>query len=204
MLGLDGSGGGINPATFQASPGYQYALQQGTQAVNNAAATGGGVGGNALKQLQSTGQGLANQNFSNYLNTSNTAFQGLLGSLGGLVNTGQGATDSITKLGANDAAQLGAYAIGGGNAQGSGIMGSANALAGGIKGALSSLGSGFSGFGGGGVGGGGMNALLYSLMNQGGAPIPGQPSLYGGQMVDTTGWNQSAGPNNIPASVWGN
>jgi hypothetical protein len=145
MLGIGGGGAGINPATFQASPGYQYALQQGTEAVNNAAATGGGVGGNALKQLQSTGQGLANQNFTNYLNTSNSAFQGLLGNLGGLVNTGQSATDSISKLGANEAAQLGGYAIGAGNAQGSGIMGSANALAGGVNGALNAIGGGITG-----------------------------------------------------------
>ena len=75
MLGIGGPGptGSINPSTFTGSPGYQYQLQQGQNAVTNAATTSGGLGGNALMALQKNAEGLANQNWSQYLSEGSNA-----------------------------------------------------------------------------------------------------------------------------------
>lgn len=65
---------------FQSSPGYQFQLQQGVNAIQNAAGPKTGVlSGNTLQALQSYGTGLANQDWYNWLtnqqNNYNTAFQ---------------------------------------------------------------------------------------------------------------------------------
>lgn len=64
-------------ADYQQSPGYQFQLKQGTDAVlNNASRLGGVNSGNTLKALTQFGQGLANQDFqqgyNNYNNIYNT------------------------------------------------------------------------------------------------------------------------------------
>jgi hypothetical protein len=65
---------------FQQSPGYQFQLQQGVNAIQNAAGPKTGVlSGNTLQALQTYGTGLANQDWYNWLtnqqNNYNTAFQ---------------------------------------------------------------------------------------------------------------------------------
>jgi hypothetical protein len=51
---------------FQADPGYQWRMQQGTNAINsNAAAMGNQLSGATLKALAKYGQGLASQEYSN-------------------------------------------------------------------------------------------------------------------------------------------
>lgn len=65
---------------FQSSPGYQFQLQQGINAIQNAAGPKTGVlSGNTLQALQTYGTGLANQDWYNWLtnqqNNYNTAFQ---------------------------------------------------------------------------------------------------------------------------------
>jgi hypothetical protein len=177
MLGIGGAGGGgtgsINPATFQASPGYQYALQQGMQGVTNQAATQGGLGGNQLKALQATGQGMANQNFNQYLSNANSAYQGLVGNVAGLAGSGQDAVGKLAGLGANVGALEGANAIGAGSAQGSGIMGSVNALTGGMNQALGNAGSTSMG------NNQNMIAALMSLFGSGGGGSGGYGSMGG-------------------------
>ena len=150
MLGIGpggASGGGINPATFQGSPGYQYQLQQGENAVTNSAAANGGIGGNALRALQSTGQGVANQNWNQYLGNASTAFQQLIGNVGSVANNGQNAAANLGSTGAAVAGQIGSNQIGAGNALAAGQIGSANAI-------------------GGALGGVGQSASLYALLNQ--------------------------------------
>ncbi len=52
---------------FQQSPGYQFAMQQGLQALDRSAASKGQTGsGAALKGVTDYAQGLANQEFGNY------------------------------------------------------------------------------------------------------------------------------------------
>jgi hypothetical protein len=156
MLGIGAggaTGGGINPSTFQGSPGYQYQLQQGMNAVTNANAPN--PGGNALRQLQQTGQGLANQNWNQYLGNASGAWQQLLGGVGSLVGIGQNAAGNLGNAAQAVGGQIGSNAIGAGNA---------SALAGGANGAIN-------------------NSLAYLLNNQGGGgtnPITGIGNLLSG------------------------
>lgn len=164
MLGLGPGGtGNIDPSTFQGSPGYQYQLQQGTNAVTNSAH--GNLGGNMLRALQQTGQGLANQNWNQYLGQSNNAFNSLVGNVSNLVGTGASAAGQLGTIGTNVAGQIGGNQIGAGNAQAGGIIGGANAMAGGIDGLLKALATGAMASGG---GNGSTSALISSLFSGGG------------------------------------
>lgn len=112
-IGPNGEFQGFNPDTFQGSPGYQFQLNQGIDAIqNSAAARGGVVSGNTLKALQSYGQGLANQDWYNYLSQ-------LYG---------------LTRLGSASAAGQGQFLVGAGNANASGTAGATKAIQGGIGG----------------------------------------------------------------------
>jgi hypothetical protein len=112
-IGTGGGAGTINPASFQASPGYQFQLQQGLNGVQNATSNTGGVGGgNALKALQSYGSGLANQGWQSYLSN-----------LGGIASSGQNAATQLGNFGASMAGQIGQNTID------SGLAGAGNAMA---------------------------------------------------------------------------
>lgn len=81
LLGIGGQGTAGIQKTLAGLPGYQFAQQQGTQgAVNQASAMGLGLSGNTLQGLSQFNQGLANQNYQQYL-----------GDIQGAVNTGQAA-----------------------------------------------------------------------------------------------------------------
>lgn len=167
MLGLGGPGasGTIDPRTFQGSPGYQYQLQEGTNAVTNAASRTGGLGGNALRALQQTGQGLANQNWSQYLGQGSNAFQNLVGNVSNLSGMGLNAASNLGDIGTKVAAQVGGNQIGAGNAIAAGDIGSSKALQGMIQNLVSSLTTGYSGGGfGGGGGSGGSNFINLNGM----------------------------------------
>lgn len=61
--------GGTTYGGFQQSPGYQFAFDQGTAAVNALAGARGGLDSGATRQaLTEFGQGIANQEFGNYMN----------------------------------------------------------------------------------------------------------------------------------------
>ena len=111
-----------------------------------------------MKALQSTGQGLANQNWNSYL-----------GQISGLVNNGQNAAGALGTTGQNYANASNANTIGAGNAAASGIIGSNNALTGGINSAIQ---NGFMMYNFGGMGGGGGGNNLFSQS----APQFSQPS----------------------------
>jgi hypothetical protein len=102
---------------FQSDPGYQYALQQSEKAINrSAAAKGGRLGGSTLQALQQNAQGLANQQYGNYmqqrlgygqagasadyqgLGQQGAAASGLAGIYSGL---GQGQANTALGLGSN-------------------------------------------------------------------------------------------------------
>src|SRR5208282_1825456 len=125
LLGLGAGGTGTpNTSTFTGSPGYQFQLGQGEQAIQNASSTSGGpISGNALKQLQTYGTGLANQDWYNYLNQ-----------VGGLSTTGANAAANLGSIGTSVGNQVGANTILGGQAQAAGTVGAANALTSGIAG----------------------------------------------------------------------
>ena len=77
-LGLNGPEGVTRAQTaFQTSPGFQFQLNTGLDALNRTAAAGGQgtLGGNVLRQGQVYGQGLAQQEWQNYLNNINQRIQ---------------------------------------------------------------------------------------------------------------------------------
>lgn len=102
-LGLNGSdGNAAATGAFQAGPGYQFAMDQGTQAALRGASAGGMLNsGNTLAALTQFGQGLADQEFGSWLNRlSGQSGQGLqaaggqASSYGGLANLYQTGTNN--------------------------------------------------------------------------------------------------------------
>lgn len=145
---------------FQATPGYEFSMREGQRAIDgSAAATGGLFSGATLKAQQRFGTGLANQEYSNFLNR-----------LSGMADSGQAAANQqgayLGNFGANNQnarqtatsgqanaylgignsaaqalytagqAQAGGY-IGAGNARAAGTIGAGNAVSSGINNALS-------------------------------------------------------------------
>lgn len=136
---------GFNPANLAQTPGYQFQLQQGEQAViDQATATGGVGGGNTLKALTQFGQGLASttyqQQFQDWLAQQNAT----LGGYQNLVGTGENAAAMVGNAGQTAANNAGNYLTQG-----------ASAIAGGATGVTNSLNNASSNF------------LLYNLMNIG-------------------------------------
>lgn len=142
-LGI-GAGGSFNPsapgvapftaAQFQSSPGYQWQLNQGIDAIQNSAAARGGVGsGNTMKALQTYGTGLANQDWYNAMNAYTAQQQDTYNKLYGIVGTGANAAANLGGFSVDTSKQVGANIIGAGNAQATGQVGSANALTGGVN-----------------------------------------------------------------------
>ena len=125
----------FSAAMYQQSPGYQWQMDQGTQAVmNHAGALGGLNSGNTLKALQTYGQGLANQDYyqaaNQYANWQNQIYN----MTSGLSNTGANAAGMTAGLGANTATQIGSNMMGAGNAISAGQVAGANAIGNGLSG----------------------------------------------------------------------
>lgn len=133
-------------AQAEATPGYQFTLQQGENALQNSAASKGGLlSGNEAAAQQQYGQGLASTTYQQTYNNALNAYQQNYGqyenqlqSLQGLANTGQQATGQVNALEQAGAQNQGAlnFAYSGqqgnditnyGNAKASGYIGKANA-----------------------------------------------------------------------------
>ncbi len=154
-------------AEAEATPGYQFQLSQGLNALqNSAAARGGLLSTGTAKNLNNYAQGVASTNYQNTYNNAlqayNTNFSTNEQSQNDLFNR----LYSTTGLGANAAANLNSVTAGStnaltggilenakivgndimgvGNAQAAGTVGSANALNAGITGAGNALGQGVS------------------------------------------------------------
>ncbi len=84
--------------SFQQSPGYQFGINQATNAANRAAAAGGMVGSPQEQQnLAGTVTGMANQDYYNWLNHAMGAYgQGLQGEQG-LYQTGFNAQNALSQ-----------------------------------------------------------------------------------------------------------
>lgn len=169
-LGLGGQQGtDAAMAAFRGTnPGYGFALDQGLQAVQRQAAAGGrAASGGALMEAQRYGQGLADQNYQNWLRNllsgqqmAGQAVQGQAQALDALGRTGYGYGSDLANLGTqwgDKAASIGMSGLMAGQqaAQNrvNAVMGGARMLtdlAGSIFGGMKGGGSGlFSGGGGG-------------------------------------------------------
>ena len=128
LLGL-----GQAPAGFQGyqqSPGYQFQMQQGLDAAqSSAAARGGLMSGKTMTDMNTYGQGVANQDYQTYLNR-----------LQGVGQQGQAAAgmqaSAAGQYGANGMNAIGSM----GDARAAGQVGAANAWTGGINNAIAGYG----------------------------------------------------------------
>lgn len=137
---------GFNPQNLQNTPGYQFQLGQGEQAViDQRTATGGVGGGNTLKDLTQFGQGLASTTYQQQFGDWLAQNQAVLGGYQNLVGTGESAAAGVGAAGLQTANQAGNYLTQG-----------ANAISAGATGVTNSLNNASS------------NYLLYNLLNQGG------------------------------------
>jgi hypothetical protein len=146
---MSASGAPNLTSILQATPGYQWDVSQGQNAIlNNASAMGGVNSGATLKAL------------SDYTsNQANNTYQQYLGNLFNMSGTGANAALGVAGIGTNVGANIGSNMIGAGNALAAGQIGSANAISGGI--------------------GGLYNQYLMSQALNGGGSSTYDPSLYG-------------------------
>lgn len=160
------------PTAEEASktPGYQFQLQQGENALQkSAAASGGLLSGGTLAGMNQYAQGLASSNYQNtfnnaltqyqsayntFQNNQNNTYQRLMGMSGQGLSAAGGAGNLISGIGGDIASLMGQR----GAAQAGGTMGSANSILGmipGLTGGLSQMlkGPGLTGGGNGDYGG---------------------------------------------------
>lgn len=124
--GLSNYEGQVN-VPFEESPAYQFMMQQGMRGINNSARAQGLYGSGARGMaLQRFGQGLASQEFNNYLNR-----------LQGLAGMGQQAAGAGAQFGMAGAQGAGQNVAGAGTAMGGGTVGAANAFTGATNNLLS-------------------------------------------------------------------
>lgn len=92
---------------YQQSPGFQWQLNQGMNAANNAAAAGGMAGSPQHQQKAAQmAEGLANQDYWNYMNKGLGLYDTGLGSKQGLYNTGVQGMQNVYNTGYNAADSL--------------------------------------------------------------------------------------------------
>lgn len=130
---------------FEESPGYQFRLEQGQEAMERAnAARGTRLGGAAMKEAMRYGQGMASDEYGRWYGRQSDQYN----RLASLAGVGQSAASQQASLGANYAGAVGGNNMTGaanrgnalmaaGNARASGYQGQANAM----TGTLNSLGN---------------------------------------------------------------
>lgn len=146
---------------FNNSPGYQFAMQQGVNAIDRSAASKGSLfSGGTGRALTNYGQGLAGNQYQSYLSN-----------LMGMIGVGQNATNSVSQSQFNTAAEQGQNNIGANAAEASGITGKANEMSNATN-SLISIGAGIAG----GIAGGPAGAAAASSM----APQAASSNPYSG------------------------
>jgi hypothetical protein len=138
-------------AQAEQTPGYQFNLQTGTQAIDeNAAATGNLMSGNTGTALQKFGQGLATTTYQQAYQNALTQYLTNLNAAGQGVNSGLSATQQLGSFGQSAANNLSNLYLTGGQQQASqlnnqgaaiaaGDVGQANAYSNMLNGATNSL-----------------------------------------------------------------
>ena len=130
-LGLNGNAARDQFRTdFRADPGYQYAFDEGQRAVQgSAAARSGLLSGGALRALQRTGQGMADQQYGSYLDRFSN-----------LANMGQNSAAMTGQLSNESAGRQGGYINDAGAAQAGGYLAQGQAVNGAITNMLKTAG----------------------------------------------------------------
>jgi len=114
---------------FQESPAYQFNLEEGSKAINKAAAARGQYYNPAtLKELARFTQGTASNEFQNAFSNYQTNLGNIWNRMYGLTGTGQSAAAGVGGFGSQMAGQVGSNIMGAGNAMAAGQIGQANAI----------------------------------------------------------------------------
>lgn len=114
---------------FNADPGYQFRMDQGSRALQaSAAARGGLLSGGTLKALNRYGQDYASNEYSNAYNRYNNDQTTRFNRLSSIAGVGQTANAQTGAAGANAANQISSAQLGAGNAQAANYIGQANAI----------------------------------------------------------------------------
>lgn len=114
LQGLSGIGGASSASAFnnaysafQNSPTYQFAAQQGSQALDrSAASTGTLLSGGQIKAAESYGSGLASQGLSQYTSNLQNLYSGQVSGLQNLGSTGESAASTLGSLGSQAAGTI--------------------------------------------------------------------------------------------------
>lgn len=116
--GAQAGGSSPNYSDFEKSPGYLFRLQQGQKAIERSAAARGGLySGATMKALDTYSQGVASDEFGNYVNR-----------LSALAGIGQSATGSTAAAGAQAAGGMASAAQNAGAARASSYVNAGNAI----------------------------------------------------------------------------
>lgn len=132
----------FQPGDLTQTPGYQFQLQQGQEALDRKAAAGGGFySGAALKASQGFGQDLASTTFDKEYNRAFNAFQtdraNTLNPLQALAGQGQTAANNVSGIQQGTGNALANLYTGLGNAQGAASIAQGNAIGGAVNNGLS-------------------------------------------------------------------
>lgn len=162
-LGLNGGEGSLGhvptAAEVQATPGYQFGMDQGQQALNHQlTASGWGGSGAAAKAAARYGTDYATTKYNNAFNNLQAGNQQVYNQLSGVAGLGQQSANNTSAYGSQFGAQAGNNMMGAANAQAAGTIAQGNAWTGALNQGVSAYQTG--GFGGGGSmsGFGSMNA----------------------------------------------
>lgn len=137
---------------FQTDPGYQFRMQQGQDALDNSAASRGGLlSGAQLKATSQYNQNFASNEYSNAYNRFNTNKMNNFNQLSGVAGTGQVANNLVGQLGQQTANNISNNQTSAGAARSSGYIAQGNALNSGLSQGVNALGQ-------------------YNAMNQGSSP----------------------------------
>lgn len=113
-----GERNGLAYQGFQESPGYQFAFDEGVRGIDRSASARGMLNSGATIKAQTRfGQGIANQEYGNYVNR-----------LASLAGVGQSATNATAALGASAASNQGNALMQAGQARASGYNAIGNAF----------------------------------------------------------------------------
>lgn len=172
-------------AQLEQTPGYQFTLNQGLKATQNAAtAMGLGQSGPALAGAADYAAGLASQTYQQQFNNYWSNNMNLYNMLAGLTSLGQASAAGVGSAGIQSGALAGNMLTGGAAALGAGQIGAANAYAGGLSG----------------IGSGLQNAAMFYAMRNNG--------LFGGSAstpatATYSGGNWTTGPGGFPETDTG-
>lgn len=134
----DGYGSFSDPFNVEAfydyqDPGYAFELQQGQQAVQNAASAGSGAfSGAALKDLLKYSQGFARTGYNDAFNRYQTQQGNIFNRLATLLTVGQNAAAGVGSQGTTLAGNAGQAISNAGSAAGAGYVGAGNAIGNGL------------------------------------------------------------------------